>query len=238
MIVALESILPESNISGIPTTEMILAGHRASERVAINDNPRRFANRFFNYSDALIEASSFEGQILVDIGCGRNLDGYILAEITGATAYIAVEAANMKRFLERLSDPQELRGKADVNELIGKMHAFIGTVPEYDSVLVERLKRRMQRHLESEAGELPVVLLAEDMLTALERFPDSSVSVLASGIDRCIHPEDDYAAEVEKEISRVVHPAGAYIGAVSRFEPRGLTLKSGEGWEFKKYARP
>ena len=240
MIVNLNAILPKADIQGLPTLEQIAKGHRARAKVAINDNPKLFAYNLLKHSDYLLEAAELlEDQVLIDLGAGRHLDGYIFAEIAGARDYVAVEASHTQKLYERMTNPVELRGQEELNVVIRKLIGFIETIQEYDQVLVRKLKTRIQKHLDKGAGELSIALVAEDMLTALKRVPGDSVSVLASGIDKCIHPEDDYSLEVEAAISRVLHPNGVYVGVGSRFQPAGLreVSKVTEDWTFRRYAK-
>lgn len=68
-----------------------------------------------------------------------------------------------------------------------------------------------------------VAIAPEDMLTFLKRLPDKSVSIFNSGIDDTIIPRE-YAAEVSKEIERVVHPEGVAVSHAG-FIPLGGELK-------------
>jgi hypothetical protein len=239
MIITLDKLLPGSNIKGIHTFEQISNGTElVKAKVAINDNWKEFLYKIFTCSDYFVEAAkSFENQILVDLGAGRQLDGYVFAEIVGAHSYVCIEARHMKSIYKKITDPAELNSNR-LKELIMGFADYIGTIKKYNPLMIKKLKSGMQRYLEEGTGRIPAVLIEEDMLNALKRIPSNSVSILASGIDYCIHPEDDYAFEVEEEISRVLHTKGAYIGIFSRFEPAGLKkIEKFKDWTFQKYIK-
>ncbi len=48
--------------------------------------------------------SDFKDQIVVDLGCGDNLNGYAIAAATGAKAYIGVEPYNFKELEKSFND--------------------------------------------------------------------------------------------------------------------------------------
>ncbi|MCK5125553.1 MAG: hypothetical protein KAR42_04795 [candidate division Zixibacteria bacterium] len=220
-------MISDAETEGLPSNKDISNGYRAEVKIKGVFTPpwnqKLFAWRFFSRSDYLIEAStSFEGQIVADLGCGSHLDSHILLDVVGARGHIAIEPYNMHSFYERLIESSEAKGKEELNSKIRKMQVYIGHLKMYDQNRVNRLVVGMKRHLNHGTGDLPVSLVAEDMLTALRRLPNESVSILASGIDECIVPKDVYAEKVEKEISRVLNPKGAFIGESSRFRPAKL----------------
>ena len=61
-------------------------------------------------------------------------------------------------------------------------------------------------------NKIPVAVVEEDMLSFLKRLPPNSVSIWCSGIDINILPDPNYREAVSKEIVRVLHPRGAYVG--------------------------
>lgn len=64
------------------------------------------------------------------------------------------------------------------------------------------------------AWDVPLIPLAdvkEDMLTFLRRLPDNSVSIICSGIDMHVIPNDLYRDEVNKEITRVLSSQGLLV---------------------------
>lgn len=82
-----------------------------------------------------------------------------------------------------------------------------------DNSLVERLQS------ESKRGRFAIA--PEDMLTFLQRIPDSSVAVMSSGIDGSIL-EFEYMRQVEGEVERVLSPESAYLAHLSHIHPKGL----------------
>jgi len=60
--------------------------------------------------------------------------------------------------------------------------------------------------------DLPFTIVPEDMLTLLERLPESSVSVMAFGIDYTVI-EMEYTLRVSQEVQRVLHPEGALVSS-------------------------
>lgn len=236
MIVVLDSIVEGADIENLPTIEQIGQGYKHnSPMVKGDDHPRLFAWKFL-HTDYLIEAlKGWEGQTLVDLGCGRELDGYIIAKLAGATTYIAVDPFNMSKFYQRLTDPKESKGDMEFNERIQKIRESI-QIQGYDNKLVKKIVANIDSHLNGK--HLPVSLIAEDMVTALRRLPDNSTSILAAGLDKCIIWRDEYAELAEEEISRVLHPQGAYLAMCSRFVPKKLYLDSSfEGSYFKKFTK-
>lgn len=244
-IITINNVLPEARLEGMPTLDQIAQGHTINRvshpdmHIGINDNPKMFSYNLIKYTSRLMQAAKyFEGNILVDLGAGRQLDSYIIAGIVGAKAYVAVEAAHSKELYEKLNDIDALKGDAGLREIIENTSKFIAKNGNASRPIARILKEKMQRYLDFGAIDIPVVLIAEDMLAALERIPPHSVSVLASGIDRCIHPQDEYVLEVEKEIARVLHPEGAFIGNFSIFQPKDLRKEIGESdWTFEVYCK-
>jgi len=224
-LLTLDKLVPGANTSGLVGLKEIAEGYKAGPlpREGMSNLAWRFAYQFFKGSDYLMEAArGFDGQIVADLGAGRSLDGYILCTIAGARAYIAVEPWNMRRLYQKITDTEKLKGDDELNELMRKMHDFIGTMQYSDRDRVQRIQQRIQQHLKEGSGDLPAVLIAEDMLTFLKRIPDNTVSVLTCGLDRCMIAFDEYGIPVEEEIARVLHPEGAYLAMSSRFSPKKL----------------
>jgi len=228
MIVELSEIVKEANTVGLFGLEQISKGHSPKLLCGPDStNPHLFAWSLIAYTDYLIEATKyFNGQIIVDLGAGKSVDGYILSKICGAKAYIAVEHAHIQEIFSRLNDPKKIFGDAELNDKIKKKMKSIRTTSTYDKKLVRRIICAMENHLSSTTGgninQIPITLCGEDMLTSIRRFPSRSVSVLACGIDRDIINIDNYATLVEEEIARVLTNKGAYLGMCSRFKPKNL----------------
>ena len=98
---------------------------------------------------------------------------------------------------------------------------YIGIEPGSAKSAIERLEASINRDREFYEGRKPCIpagIIAEDMLTALRRFPSGSTSVLASAIDWLVlQNNDDYIHEVEREVRRVLSPKGAFINHGSCF---------------------
>jgi hypothetical protein len=186
-----------------------------------SNHPMIFAYKFLNYSSYFMStAEALHGQVVADLGCGMHLDSHILLDIIGARGHIAIEPWNINEFYQHLTT--EPQGAEQTNKIIRNMRAYIADIQKYDQQQVMYLQERMRQHLSGQAGSIRTALVAEDMLSALRRLPDASVSVLASGIDRCMIGSDRYAALVEKEIVRVLHPQGALVGMNTRLLPEAL----------------
>lgn len=66
---------------------------------------------------------------------------------------------------------------------------------------------------------IPYCILAEDILSALLRIPDSSVSVFAFGIESCILGGAHYQKKVQAELSRVLSSGGGFLSLRSDIVP-------------------
>lgn len=222
----LDVIVPGSNTSDLVSLEEISNGYEMGPILGKKfkgGNPKQFAWRFFIGSDYMMEAiKCFEGQVVVDLGAGQSLDGYILLNIVGARADIIVEPWNMHKLYQKITDQESLRGTGELNKFIKRMYTFASTISAYDEETVKKLQQGIEEYFEKGAGKVPAALVAEDIVVALKRLPSDSVSVLACGMDRCMISDDVYTALVEEQIARVLHPQGAYLGMCSRFEPEGL----------------
>jgi hypothetical protein len=95
-----------------------------------------------------------------------------------------------------------------------------------------------QKHV---VPEIPWKISSDDMLTALQKIPDGSVSVLACGIEDCILPDAGYKAAVESEIVRVLSETGVFASSHSDLHPSGLREETFEfqrlGSELKDHLR-
>lgn len=239
MIVTLEEIVNGVNVDGLPSLEDIKKGYRSSILCASgDDNPRLFCYKFFTGADYFIEAAKcFEGKIIVDLGVGERLDGYVLAQVVGARGYVAVESFNISKYYDRLVSSDNHILDKNLNEILLKCSDFIRSIDDYDKNLVGRLELRIYNYLK-EGFDIPIALVAEDMVSALKRFPNNSVNVLTAGLDKCILWREEYAKEVEREISRVVSLPGFYLSMCSRLEPKGMVKDSNfSGNTFEKFSK-
>lgn len=166
-------------------------------------------------------AGKFHEEIVLDLGVGKNIDGYVLALVSGARGYIAVEHRHMQRFFAKITAPDKFTSDTQLREKIAKNSPYLQKIPTYDPQEVERVQEQMRAYLAGTLKDIPVVLLAEDMLVATKRLPDQSVSVLAGGIDSVMISDDTYAAAMEEEIARILSPSGAYAATHSRLQPKG-----------------
>ena len=235
MINALDSIVKGANAKDLPTTEQISQGYRHNGPMAQgDDNPKLFAWQFL-YTDYLIEAAKhWHNQVVVDLGCGTRLDGYHIAHLAGAKAYVAVDPYHMSKFYIRLTDDEKSKGDQELNERIQKIRRFIQN-RGYDEKVVGRIIKNIDFHFNGK--HLPIALVAEDMVSALRRLPRDSVSIMTAGLDKQILSGDGYAELAQKEISRVLHPQGAYLAMCSRFAPKLLSDSSFEGNMFRKFTK-
>lgn len=132
----------------------------------------------------------FKDQIVVDLGAGRNRNGYIIAALNDAKGYVGVEPGN-----------------SNFNNLA---YALLFRDHEGDS-LVDELNRYNKPFI-------PLSLANTDALSVLRGIPPASVSVFTSGIDEFIlGDEPEYVRAVGSEIERVLHPNGAFINYDSVF---------------------
>ena len=224
MIKDLKEIIEGVNSEGLISLEQISKGQTCKPLLkgADSTNSKPFAWNFFTISDYLIEAAKFfEGEIVIDLGAGQNIDGYVLSKICGAKAYIAVDHKYTSKLFQKINTPQTEMGDIEFKKMLRREYKFLGTIPEYDKNVVERVKNAIDGHFLGLIN-MPTNLVAEDILTFLKRIPESSVSILACGIDRSIISENKYANQIEKEIDRVLSNKGAYLGLCSRFNPKSL----------------
>lgn len=243
--VALTDIIPGASTTGLTSfdglTERNLMDKLEILQGADPTNPRSFVWEFLRYSDYLVHATeAFEGQVLIDLGCGRSVDGYIFAKIAGAKAYIGNDHIHLPSLYEKLNS-EDRQGDKELTGFIEGMKKFLQKDRQtfvYNPKILSGIIDRMDKHL---AGnfDIPYTLVPEDMKDFLKRIPDNSVSVFASGIDMDIISQDMYAYEIESEITRVVSPSGAFISYKSRLDPKGLVkdLKYSQEHTFEKYVK-
>ena len=165
MITSLDFIVKGADIKGLPTKEQISQGYTHFNLLTPrNDNPKLFAWEFL-YTDYLVEAvKHWQNQVLVDLGCGRQLDGYIIAKLAGASAYVAVDPYNINKFYQRLISDKESKGDKDFNERIRRVRKLVQK-RGYDEKTISTIVNNIDAHLEG--NHLPVALIAEDMISAL-----------------------------------------------------------------------
>jgi hypothetical protein len=228
MLVDLKEIIEDADTKGLVDLQAISAGHVPEINVVARESshPMTFAHKFFNNIYLIEAAKSFKDQVIIDLGTGRELDAYQLARVCGARAYISVEPAHFQFIYMKITDPDHVDGSFDnlfrsklkfLSENHEREKEFIGN-PESTKML----RRNMEAYLNGNLTDIPVSLLPEDMLTSLRRLPNNSVTVLASGTDMTILPNDQYAQEVELEIARTLNQNSAFLTIYSRLDPAQL----------------
>jgi hypothetical protein len=156
------------------------------------------------FSNAVEE--KFKGQIVVDLGAGLLPSAYAFFSRFGVRGYVGVE----KNFAPQLADGLG-HGHTELQKDIAWRLSF---TPFRD--------RKMDQFPQQECTP-PASVVAQDMLSFLERLPDDSVSIFSSGSTYLFTPyEDEYVRETIKEIKRVLHPDGAFLGYESVLSPNGL----------------
>ena len=101
--------------------------------------------------------------------------------------------------------------------------AYIGVEPFY----ADKLAISIQAAEEKYKGIYPIpksTVLPQDMKLALTNLPDASACILACGIEDCILPSQQYRAEVENQIARILPADGLFISFQSDLHPKGLAL--------------
>lgn len=127
----------------------------------------------------------FKGQIVVDLGSGSTVFGYLIADRAKAKGYVAVEPVFARDLLYELTNTLN---------------------PELASDIAHPTKPKHK------LNKIPVAIVEEDMLGFLKRLPDNSVSILNSGVDKFVIPDKAYRNAVAQEIMRVMSPEGGYVG--------------------------
>ena len=101
-------LVPAINASGLVRDpnlplERAHAGNQTKEREGWNDNPAPFAETILNSHSSVELLSGLKGQIVVDIGAGESLAGYIIANRAEAKGYIGVDAFNAQNLSVKLN---------------------------------------------------------------------------------------------------------------------------------------
>lgn len=103
-----------------------------------------------------------------------------------------------------------------VADFIGAKH-YIAIEPNNARMLLNGISRLREEvasweNYDYNYNHTPFSIVQEDMLNFLKRLPNDSVSILCSGIDYEILPDQKYRDETAEQIERVLDPKGAYIG--------------------------
>jgi hypothetical protein len=214
LIVPVERQIEGFNVNGLPSYKSVRNGYEANVEVGRDLSSGTPVGTFSRISDELDDDlfvgwyDRLRGKVVVDLGAGKDVQGYEVARMVGAKGYVGVEPFFARDLLQRMED-------------------YLGSEPW-------TLKER---------AHIPASVVCDDMLRTLKRIPDDSVSLMAGAIDDCIlgysSEERDYVSEVNREITRVLHPSGVFINSSSEFFPDG-TLKVEENdlvrdvWKFYK----
>ena len=151
ILVPLQDIIP-IDTTGLPSLDYLtlyepseMHEYREALHVLRGVNPIswiKVAYEMLERSDCLNDARQhFKDNILVDLGAGRNIDGYILANTALAKAYIGVEQYHSNALNTILSDMQYVRERLKCKKLIPAsiaaedMLSFLTRLPD-DSVAV------------------------------------------------------------------------------------------------------
>lgn len=162
---------------------------RYGEKKDTIDRKRKESMELEEIRDAV--DSAFKDQIVVDIAAGANLFAYRMVDHAKAKSFIAVEPAFCY-------------------DLHNRLFELLSPEIERESASADSQEERFRQN--KELNKIPVAIVAEDMLGFLKRLPSNSVSVWCSGIDYLVIPDQKYRDEVAKEILRVLHPDGSYVG--------------------------
>ncbi|MEI6660288.1 MAG: hypothetical protein WCK91_02600 [bacterium] len=208
--VSVKDLIPDINLDGLSIKNIPSDDQEGPYRFIDEDENRKIKHlqsgfsTSFAYSLFSEEAGpdgdirkavdeSFRDQIVIDLAAGENLVSYRMADHARAKSFIAVEPAfyfNLYQNMFALLHPEikDERGFPEPQE-----------------------KREQQYRT---LNKIPVAIVAEDMLSFLKRLPANSVSIWCSGIDNFVIPDQQYKDDVAKEILRVLHPDGSYIGQI------------------------
>ncbi len=192
-------------------------GQMASEGIPLQ---YRSDGKPFAYIDGLVEELGRDPGILYWL---TRLKGQTLVDIgAGATAY-------GYRFA------QAVRAKA-----------YIGIEGYYPSALLQSIREQELQDI-NKIKSVPVAIIGEEMIKALERFPTDSVSVLASRIEpllfRSGRSYDDmqraigYTEIVGKQIRRILHPEGLFISYKSEVYPTEHSASYDQSNLLRKYSK-
>lgn len=104
--------------------------------------------------------------------------------------------------------------------------AYVAIEGHYPSALRQSIYESMA---DEGQGRIPAVVIGEDMISALGRFPHDSVSVMASRIEplcfrnggsyKDMERAEDYVRAVEQQIRRILHPEGIFLSYRSQVYP-------------------
>lgn len=169
-----------------------------------SDNPLPFSNFAVGelYYDAKKSKESkgemikklrelYNGIPVVDLGAGKNCDGYRMASYVGAAGYVGIEPNNWKGLTEAIIQGHGEEGDKNIMKRFPKLYEDCKD-PYYSVV-------------------------AEDALTFLKRLPDHSVGLFSFGTDNNIIQDGNYIRSVNQELKRVLHPQSALITVNSVF---------------------
>jgi len=221
VLIPLKEIIPTANLEGLKTLEEISKMDKSPNRYDWTSpwNWKPATPQFFTYSDYFLDAGqSFQGQIVVDLGCGLSLSNYQLARIFEATAYVGVDKYNARDLFDKFQNQIVHEQNQALRDVEFNLSARLGKLDGDENA--KRLGRNLEAFLEGNLPNIPATIVAEDMLDFLKRLPDGSVSILTGRIDKCLitDSDDDYAHEIESEIARAIHPNGSHVSYYSRFE--------------------
>lgn len=194
--------------------EQLIPGIKDSPTEEIDYGTNRFGDSFMpEFLKALRALTSsrerleiltkrFRDQVIVDLGPGDYGEGYFLAASLGAKGYVGVEKFRQNMLEKNLKSVT----KESNNRYAESLHYF----------------EAREGNIKPESDLIPASIVGEDMLSFLKRLPDNSVSILTSGIDSNIIPNEKYRREVASEIQRVLNKNGVYMTCASDIPVKGL----------------
>ena len=98
--------------------------------------------------------------------------------------------------------------------LLSSANSYVGVEPYYFTECVIKFTKQNLDSLRKKSARIPHTIVEADALSLLRRLPDRSVSLFASQLEGVM--KEEYRIDVEKEIQRVLHPQGAFIGYDSK----------------------
>tara|TARA_Y100000034_G_scaffold87951_1_gene105504 strand:- start:8080 stop:8790 length:711 start_codon:yes stop_codon:yes gene_type:complete len=225
--VELKEIIPNANVEGLVRLVEIEKGRLPAIGEKVETNTEEFSDRHRFCQDfgkavsscfALdilqeerlkIYINKFKNQIVVDLGAGETPDGYILALIGGAKAYIGVEPFYADVLIKRLTEKvKDLGEYVDEGPTIIHLINRIRLHKEYGEGLAKDIDLEL-------LDSIPISIVAEDALKFLKRLPDKSVSILTCGTCDIVSKDPQYINEVNQNMKRVLHPYGDCISYMS-----------------------
>lgn len=162
----------------------------------------------------------FTNQIIVEIGSGKSMDGYNLANLVGARAYVAVDPF----YARDVRDNLEERAEADRSQ---------STHPFLFPYLTWGIPDTIRNNETFKKNNVQWNTVEEDALAFLRALPDSSVSVIMSGISETVIPQE-HLEQILKEISRTLSPNGALL-AVNSADVYNSPNKLKVGWSLVSF---